>query len=593
MSTQVLEIESAPSVTSAHPHKHCRRPRRLFLSVYFLTALVAIFWLPYLVPVPRSLSLSYAFGYSNRAGILLILLFTGIAVAWMLRSSVFPEPKSGDSRVSHRTLALTLAGTALILAVAYPLVSSATPVADAAYFINRLQLASIGHRPYIQIEFAYGPLLLYAPLWMAKFLHVGLAQAYYCIWVVAELLGILLLFRVINDIEIRSRLKPTLFVILCAAAGASFILGAVSYTLTRFALPLYCACVVSRNQKAGNHASVSGGLAVLSFIALLLISPEIALAFGLASAAFLFLSGCTRTLAWWGSYAAMMVAMAGATVAANQAHVLDTVKTFSAGVRDCPVIPAGHILLFLSCMFLAVLHAARKIVRREYAVSVYLVLISVAMLPSTLGTCDPLHVFFGGLGFLIVGMLYLGQNKISWDAARLCFCVFFIFVLFTGLALERLYQYGAKLKQLSGNRTDVVSVLREQTFPGSHGVLEAPFGFRPGTTEQFYASWIDTGRYVGTINAPSSRDVVQKEQELKDHADREVLVPSGYQRVCRFDEASRRLWMEVENAAPYPMPLRHSENPYTDFCAFLKNNYHEVQPATARSFKYQLWERNH
>lgn len=554
-------------------------------------ALAAFFQLPYLIPKKPSASWSYAFGYNNQAAIFLILLFTCIGALWLRRSTLFPTPAGIDARISRKALFLALAGTAVVCAAAWHLVVSATPVADAGYIIDRIKLTAAGQKPYVDFEFAYGPAFLYPPLWIARALHIQIAAAYYGLWVITELGGVLLLFRVINEIDIPSRGKSTIFLLFCAASGATFIIGALSYTLLRFALAPYAALTVLRlnRRSAGGfrHAISVLSVVTLWYFALLLISPDIALTFAIGVTAFLFFTGKRGSIAWWAAYLAMLGSIVAVSLAANALHLLDTLKTFGGGNRDFPIFPAGHILLFLPCLFLGMLHLARRIFTAPDSPAVCLILVSIPMLASALGSADPLHVFFGGLGFLLAGFLYLSQWKRIWELARIGFFVFFVLLIFVGLYCAYAPEYYAKLRGLE--RTPIT---QQAMFPETRGVLQAPFGFGAPEFGDYRLPWVDQGHFLGEINATSAEAVDIKISELASHPDRDVLVPDTYKKWAVFDPRYFRLWIEVEYGAPYGRPLNHPVNPYIELCRYLETHYHQIAPEGAGSYQFEVWRRN-
>lgn len=563
--------------------------RRLWLSGYVLVAAAAIFYVPYLFPLSPSDSWSYTFGFNNQVAILLTLSLAGVGALWLRNSPLFRGTEETDSRLRPRTLLVGLTITLLACAAAYPLICSATPVADGAYFVDRIHKLAAGQRPYVDFEFAYGPLFLYPQLWIAQLLHIGIAHARYCFWVLNEIAGIFLLFQVIDGIDIPSRKKPAIFLLFCIASGSVFILGAVSYTFLRFALAPWLAFRVSRADEKGRNVFAP---TALSYTVLLLISPEIALSFGVGSLAYLFLRGRLRSKLGWSGFFAMLAGMAAATFAAYRVHLLDTLLTFAGGNRDSPIIPSGFVLLFLLCIFLSILHFVRKVSQREIGTSVYLILISVPMILPALGSCDPLHVFYSGFGLLAVGLLCLSRSERSWEAAHLSFSVFFILLLFTSLVATRYSQYRAKLEHLIGHGAGSPHILQAEAFPGTHGALEAPFGFAAGGSDAYYAPWIVTGHFLGTLNAPLPRDAEIKEHELEEHPGRDVLVPDGCSHYRVLNGSAGRLWLEFEDSAPFWMPQRQSVNPYVRLCEYVDTHYHKVQAASSRSYGYEVWEPN-
>jgi hypothetical protein len=345
MSHQILGLEPEAGVGIRTSDGSRRSARAIVLCGYCLAALAAIFFVPYLVPVHASFSSSYAFGYSNRVGLLLTLGFTGIGALWMIGTPALRIRATENQSVSRKALGVALLGTAVLCSIGYPFLHSAAPVGDATYLVNRIQMASAGHRPYADFEFAYGPLFLYVPLWAAHLFHISIATAYYWFWVLTELAGVFLLFQVVDDTDIPSRMKSAIFLLLCSASGACVVTGAATYTFTRFALApwlafrIYRAAARQSNDKERFRTSFVW--VTLSFVALLLFSPEIAVAFGLGSAAFWLLRANVRSATWWVSYAGMLSAMGTAIYAADRAHVLDTLRTFSAGARDSrSILPA-------------------------------------------------------------------------------------------------------------------------------------------------------------------------------------------------------------------------------------------------------------
>jgi len=63
----------------------------------------------------------------------------------------------------------------------------------------------------VDFEWPFGAGLLYGPLLLHRLLPVGLVQAYYVFWIVNCLLGIWLLYKVINMVDYPSERKNTGF----------------------------------------------------------------------------------------------------------------------------------------------------------------------------------------------------------------------------------------------------------------------------------------------------------------------------------------------------------------------------------------------
>ena len=81
------------------------RSRRSVLAALFLL-LAAVFFLPYLVPVTPSVSLSYVVGYNNRVAFL--ILSAGSVLFALLTRSRFPEAVSADQPLGRPSLLVAL-----------------------------------------------------------------------------------------------------------------------------------------------------------------------------------------------------------------------------------------------------------------------------------------------------------------------------------------------------------------------------------------------------------------------------------------------------------------------------------------------------
>ena len=230
---------------------------RISFAVFAVVAVACIFFVPYLAPVKPAAGYSYAFGFNNSAAILLLLGFAGMGALWQRRGPLFVLPRVEEIRISRKTLVMGLLITAATCALAYPLVNRVSPVADGGYFVDRMRLAHAGKLPYIDLEFAYGPMLLYAPLWISNLFHLSIPAGYYIFWVITDLLGIVIAARVLNAIDIPTRARPTIFVLFYAACCATFIIGAVNYTFFRFALAPFFAIQIYEMRPEADESQAS------------------------------------------------------------------------------------------------------------------------------------------------------------------------------------------------------------------------------------------------------------------------------------------------------------------------------------------------
>ena len=160
------------------------------LSGYILTALIVSF-----VPLSihfgsnNSVSLSSDVGYDNRVGALLILICS-IVYAGVLywrdncaRNAKLLEPLSRTTEVSRSEVTigdwlLSIAVFTLVIVVAGLLVDRAPYVAEAGYFLKRIDRVIAHARPYTEFEFSYGPALLYLPLCFHNLFRTSLLNSY-------------------------------------------------------------------------------------------------------------------------------------------------------------------------------------------------------------------------------------------------------------------------------------------------------------------------------------------------------------------------------------------------------------------------------
>ena len=170
-------------------------------KVAFLIVIAAcVFFLPYLVPVAPSVSMSYLTGFSNRTAALLFACGC-VLFALLTRGEIaaFTDKNTSLGR-SHLYAALAIAALGCSLSL-YP-VSTLPHGTEAAYNINRLQMLLAGGRPYRDFEFAYGAAHLYAPWLFAKTLRLSTFAAYYTWWVLEWFVGTAMAWYSIRQLEI-------------------------------------------------------------------------------------------------------------------------------------------------------------------------------------------------------------------------------------------------------------------------------------------------------------------------------------------------------------------------------------------------------
>ena len=126
-----------------------------------------------------------------------------------------------------------------------------------------------GKIPYQEIEFAYGPGLLYGPLIFKYLLPVDIAQAYYLFWLFNHLLGIWLLFKAVNMIDYPSPSKESIFLLLFFAGLFAILRIGTNYTFLRFSCPIFFVLVTQRLFKtSGTIATIRAVTICVAFAAI-------------------------------------------------------------------------------------------------------------------------------------------------------------------------------------------------------------------------------------------------------------------------------------------------------------------------------------
>jgi hypothetical protein len=393
---------------------------RLLATYAALAALVL--WLPWLVPVQPVRSDSFVQGFSNAAFLAFLLLLFIAPVFLLYRSrelgaapgSLRVEAGAGEdtSRLWLRSRALSwyVGCCAFILLVSGELAG----YGEAEYFLVRSLLVAAGKVPYRDFEYAYGPLLLYAPMLLQSLgFPAGFSQA--VLVVLESVAGYGALYFLTMRIFPRAAGR-TMFLALLLASCLSPVMAGQNYTFFRFAAVIALAAYILPRVDAARapaFALLSGPLFLLAW----LISPEIALVAGGAFAAIVTMLA-SRKLLSAAAAAASVAACVLATPLALESY--ETLLQFSSGGNNFPAYPAWHILFFLLCIHLSTAFIARKTVtnhRAEWLLFIY----SVGLLPGALGRCDPLHVVFYGFGFLLLaGKFCLDSGLFSGVFRKYC-----------------------------------------------------------------------------------------------------------------------------------------------------------------------------
>jgi hypothetical protein len=315
------------------------------------------------------------------------------------------------------TLLAVYARLACIAHVHYP--------GDAGYFIGQMSKGADYHRQlYTGVEFPYGPLLFYVPIWVRALLspmHVTLAGAYFTVLVLEQVLGVWMVAYIIDNLPIARRLKPALFL---AYAVLMLQLGmGLNYTFFRFAMPFATLLFIVKRRQPWAVAGLMAAGEVLN----LAISPEMGFAFGAGAAAFGLYRLCTSGRSWISAIAAPFAGAALFLWIAGTGY-LTMLSLFSQGAGNLIVEPLPHILIFIFALVWLVPIMLAEFVRErrlEAPVLAALFVTALALLPAAFGRADPWHVFFDGFGIYVLSMVaissYRHVQQLAWVVAVVVF----------------------------------------------------------------------------------------------------------------------------------------------------------------------------
>ena len=416
------------------------------------------FVLPFLVPVSDEpvLSVAYMAGANNRfatlcvAGIAMLVLGL-VALRIVLRDEAaraFSE--RGEDRLPWSWLTTGTLGVLVFTGVlGWVILRSGRHYGEPVYFLERMRdVAQFHSRIYRDIEFPYGPLLLYPPVWLWRVVGgagVSLAACYFTFLALANAAGIAMSFYVLNALPLARAWRRLWFVLFVMEQMHP--LAGLNYTLGKFMLPF---AVLVWGTGYGARRTGRDGLGPLGSIVrlalgtflVLLVSPELAI--GLAAGIGVW--GLLRALRGERWYLAALLAPVLASkvfYAIFGSGFVQRLHHASAGALNLILEPVPDMLVLLFAVMWLVPTEMGIQFRRwwrdlpgaapdqatgvEPALMAGMFLLSLGLLPGVMGRADPLHVFFNGLGFLLLSAVAVqrmgGTRQRVWGVLLVLTCV--------------------------------------------------------------------------------------------------------------------------------------------------------------------------
>ena len=589
--------------------------------------LIAIYNLPYHFPPPPAISLSYVYGYNNRIALGLILLGSAAIAYWAPPLGRSASPDSGLG-LSRKTLRKAVTFNAAVCAFFLPFVHTLRGFDESVYLIDRAALAANWAVPYRDFEFAYGPLFIYGPAWLARGLHLALPDAYCILWLCLTLAGPCLLYATLLWTGVGREQLLVPFVLFAFASILGTLTTGLNYTLFRFILGPFLGVLLVRILRCGEttYRGLRVAWVVPFTLIVLAVSPELALSFALGAITF---------VAWWISVEQRRdaaVPLAGSAlllcgVFAEAVHLGEfrTLFAFGNGGFNFPITPNLFPLLVLSAVGVAAWMVGDAVRRRCADPLLMLVATSLPALAAAFGRCDWGHLLLNPCGLVLAAVLTAEQSQKlqRWypEAFAVCFLmlapVFSSRQMLQALSSWRLMIVGLTQSQGSGEfdsfllrslerslkppqATALLATWKASTHPSESDmrqrfnvptgdVLQAPFGFFPDGTGTWRASLIDTGRFLSEDNVVNQAEVEEKVTELRIHSNRELLMPPNADSLCEVPDRKDLREVRLFALIPFRRAEIHSKSLVAPLCTFINSHYVRMQDASTRTFGYSVW----
>ena len=514
----------------------------------------------------------------------------------------------------------------------YALTSQLGGFVESYWLMDKIRLMDAGKVPYRDFEYVLGPVFLYGPILIHWCSHLSLLNSYYLFWIGCMLLGIYLLYVVINRIEYPTAHKRTIFILFSLTMLWAISVTGANYTFCRYIPTALFALIVHKAFSAAD--SIPGQIKTYIITAsldacLYLISPEMGVSFALGGAIFLAVYMKRKNLPNIASYVSLLLLLSGVSLGANALGMFQALKAYSGGSYNFPILPAPHILLFLLCLLVSACYVvARYRDGSRPDNSIFLIAVFCPAIAAALGRCDPGHVTLSGLGILLAGTFYLSGFRRVWRWYIWAFVIFFVVSpllgilwlnrnLFTkAIAIDVFGRDGAKVPSRDGlalhllvvaygvdNPVEALKDIRARAraytassidfsslYPGASEVIDVPFGYFPNGIATYHSPRLDEGFYIGLWNVSTDVQTDKKIDELARHSERDLLLPDAFVRACAPIPSVSRRTVSILFAYPFTRWPLHTEKVNAPLCSFISDHYTLAMPADVENFGYGLWK---
>jgi hypothetical protein len=117
----------------------------------------------------------------------------------------------------------------------------------------------------------------------------------------------------------------------------------------------------------------------------------------------------------------------------------------------------------------------------------------------------------------------------------------------------------------------------------------APLGYKPNGIGTYLSNRVDYGRYEGLENANTVEAIQEKLSEIRNHPEKALLLPEGFEETCRIDIPAERLEISKLFGFPYLGRAIHPESVRQPICDYISAQYGLAQAPAPENFEYGLW----
>jgi hypothetical protein len=585
-----------------------------------LISLALIYVLPYFVPVNDGLSHSYAFGYSNRTAILLLLVSTAVFALWTRGLGLtLPERSIVTTKPFRRTAYVAITTSVLGALLVWLFAIRTVPYAEASYFLDRYEMYHLFGHPYRAFTFIYGPIMFYLPIWLARVLSLSIGNAYYLALVGEWALGTWMLWKVIHSASRGTSHGRAIFVLFWLLFLPALSGSGANYTPLRFVPTLYFALMVENLYFRGAPIITTFGAASMGMVATLFYSPEQGLSFFMGTLFFFLICVRRRRVGTFLGLIFFVGAFGVAALVALKTGLLASVMSIGNGALNFPLAPSFQSLFLLLLLIVAgcVVVASVRNNTLDHPL-VYLICLSLFSLPAALSRADPGHIFINTLGALIAVTIVLSQYPAIWQWLRIAF-VGLVICSFIGLGSYRNYLRDQILVAAFNPyyRSAVIQrlVVDGLTCMGSRGTrrlhelqaeysksvnddgpslpaatrVMAPFGYKPRIERSPGDAEVIGGYAV--VPFTSVAMVQSKIDELAEYPELPLLIPTPQRVSCEENLDQMRAGLEtILGEAFLPRP-RRAITSVEPLCDYINSNYRPSE-YSSHTRGFYVWLRN-